>query len=139
MSYARIWVHAVWATHRRQKLLSQGLRQKVFQHIFQQGLKKSIKMIVVNGYDDHVHCLFQLNPAQALGDSIRYLKGESSFWINRQRLTPTRFKWQDGYYAESVSEDQFDSVRSYILNQEEHHYSITFRQEFEAVFERLFA
>ena len=40
------------------------------------------------------------------------------------------FAWQEGYGAFTVSPSQRDLVRSYILNQEEHHRTRTFREEY---------
>jgi len=49
------------------------------------------------------------------------IKGESSFWINKEGLTKSKFEWQDEYYAVSVSESMIEKVRNYIKNQELHH------------------
>ena len=59
------------------------------------------------------------------------IKGESSFWINKQKLIKTSFEWQDEYIALSVSYSAVDKVRSYILNQEQHHKKQTFTEEYE--------
>jgi hypothetical protein len=39
------------------------------------------------------------------------------------------FRWQDGYGFFSVSPSHFESVREYILSQEEHHKKETFHEE----------
>ena len=57
------------------------------------------------------------------------IKGESSFWINKNNLTKTKFEWQDDYYAVSVSHSAVNRVREYIKNQENHHQTRTFAQE----------
>ena len=49
---------------------------------------------------------------------MQLLKGESSFWINKNKLTKEKFEWQDEYFAVSVSESLIDQVRDYIKNQE---------------------
>ncbi len=59
------------------------------------------------------------------------IKGESSFWINKNHLTAEKFEWQDEYFAVSVSESLLDQVRSYIQNQEDHHSKKTFQEEYE--------
>ncbi len=61
---------------------------------------------------------------------MQLIKGESSFWINQQGLTKTKFEWQDEYFALSVSESAVDKVREYIKNQEAHHSKKTFQQEY---------
>ncbi len=57
------------------------------------------------------------------------MKGESSFWINQNILTRTKFEWQSDYYAVSVSESHVEAVRKYIWNQEDHHKKKTYLQE----------
>jgi REP element-mobilizing transposase RayT len=59
------------------------------------------------------------------------IKGESSFWINKNKLTIEKFEWQDEYFAVSVSESMLDKVRDYIKNQEEHHRKKTFQEEYD--------
>ena len=59
------------------------------------------------------------------------IKGESSFWVNKQKLIKTHFEWQDEYIALSVGYSAIDKVRSYILNQDEHHKKETFTEEYE--------
>jgi putative transposase len=59
------------------------------------------------------------------------MKGESSYWINKYKLTPEKFEWQDEYFAVSVSEKDVNKVREYIKNQEEHHCKTTFAQEYD--------
>lgn len=62
---------------------------------------------------------------------MQLIKGESSFWINQQKLTKTKFQWQSEYFAVSVSESILDKVRKYIKNQEEHHKKKSFQDEYE--------
>ncbi|MEX2512456.1 MAG: transposase [Cyclobacteriaceae bacterium] len=57
------------------------------------------------------------------------IKGESSFWINKLKLTLEKFEWQDEFFAVSVSESMIDRVRDYIRNQEKHHKRKTFQEE----------
>ncbi len=62
---------------------------------------------------------------------MQLVKGESSFWINKNKLTRHKFEWQDEYFAVSVSEYKIDSVRKYIRNQEAHHSGKTFQEEYD--------
>ena len=130
MPFVKIWIHAVWATKSRRKILNKEIRKEVFDHIHQNGLKKEILVDIVNGHIDHVHCLFRLKNNQTISKVMQLLKGESSFWINQQKLTKSKFDWQDEYFAVSVSESQVNKVRKYILNQEEHHQKKVFLDEY---------
>ena len=61
---------------------------------------------------------------------MQLIKGESSFWINKNQLTKTKFGWQDEYFVASVSESNLEKVRRYIAKQEEHHSKVPFEKEF---------
>ncbi len=136
MSFVKIWVHAVWSTKRRKPLLTNDIRNDIFKHIHQNGLSKNILIDVVNGYIDHVHCLFRLKSDQTIEKVIQLLKGESSYWINKQKLINTRFEWQDEYFAVSISESQVEMVRNYIKKQDKHHQKKSFQKEYKEFIEK---
>ena len=46
------------------------------------------------------------------------------------------FAWQAGYGAFTVSRSAMDSVVAYIDNQEEHHRTMTFQEEFRSLLDR---
>ena len=129
MSWVRIWVHIVFSTKNRAPFLEQNIRENVFQHIRKNAESKGIWLDSVNGYVDHVHCLVSLNKDQSISKVAQLLKGESSFWINKNKLTESKFAWQDDYWAASVSESQLKQTRSYIQTQESHHRKISFAEE----------
>ncbi|MCX7612535.1 MAG: transposase, partial [Ignavibacterium sp.] len=110
-------------------LATKELREKLYQHIIQNAKEKEIWLDSINGYKEHIHCLISLNKEQTISKVAQLIKGESSYWINKNKLTKTKFIWQDDYWAVSVSESQIDKVRQYILNQEEHHRVKTFTEE----------
>ncbi|SKC14999.1 REP element-mobilizing transposase RayT [Dyadobacter psychrophilus] len=91
--------------------------------------EKDIFLDAVNGYTDHAHCLVSLSREQTISKVAQLIKGESSFWINKNKLTKRKFMWQDDYWAVSVSERHVEIVRNYIKNQEEHHRKQSFKQE----------
>jgi len=129
MSYLKIWIHLVWTTKNRQPLLTKKIRKPVFKHIRENANKKGIYIDFINGYKEHVHCLISLGSEQNIDKVLMLLKGESSHWINKQKLCRQKFEWQSGYYAVSVSESVLDRVRAYIKNQELHHKKSSFNDE----------
>ena len=131
MPYIKIWIHLVWATKDRHPYLAQEIRKEVFSHIKENAQTKGIHLDHINGYVEHVHCLISLNSDQNIATVTNLLKGESSHWINQNKLTKSRFGWQDEYFAASVSHSQIDTVRQYIRNQEVHHSKQTFQQEYD--------
>lgn len=103
----------------------------MWQHIFENAKSKGIFVDFVNGHVDHCHCLVSLGVDQSLQKVINLIKGESSYWINKNGLTKRKFEWQDEYFAVSVSESMLDRVRNYIRNQEEHHRKKIFQEEYD--------
>ena len=65
---------------------------------------------------------------------MQLLKGESSFWFNKQSFCKTKLVWQHEYYAKAVCESHLEEARNYILNQEAHHRVKTFREEMQELF-----
>lgn len=132
MSFARVFIHFVWSTKSRKKLLdTTELRNEVWRHIRENARKKGIFLDEVGGYSDHCHCLVSLGIDQTIQKTVQLLKGESSFWINRNMVLRGKFEWQDEYFAVSVSESMLDRVRDYIRNQEEHHRKKSFQEEYD--------
>ena len=121
MPLIKIWIHAVWTTKYRYPFLTEPFKALVIDHILKNAALKKIEVDSINGYRDHLHCLIELRPSQAIADVIHAIKGESAFWINKEQLTEERFAWQSQYYAASVSESHLAVVRKYIKNQVQHH------------------
>jgi REP element-mobilizing transposase RayT len=92
--------------------------------------------IIVNGPADHVHLLCSLPATTALADVMRVLKTNSSKWIHETFPNLASFAWQTGYAAFSVSESNVQAVEQYIRNQEEHHRTVSFQDEFVAFLKR---
>lgn len=131
MSFVKIYIHFIWSTKNREKYLNTpDLRQKVWEHIKENAKTKGIYIDFINGYSDHCHCLISLGIDQSVKKIIQLIKGESSYWINKNNLTKYKFEWQEEYFALSVSESMLDKVREYIKNQEEHHEKKSFTDEY---------
>jgi REP element-mobilizing transposase RayT len=130
MSFVKILVHAVWTTKSREPYLSKEICPRIVEHIYNNAKIKNIYIDRLNGYSDHMHCLLELGPDMSISKALGLLKGESSFWINKEHLTKTKFEWADEYFATSVSESIIPSVREYIENQDIHHQKKTFEQEY---------
>ncbi len=122
MSAIKVLVHFVWSTKNRFPFLLPEIRQKVFSHIKENALSKNIDILAVNGYDDHVHCLVSLCPSQTIETVAQLLKGESSHWINSNKLVGNdTFRWQREYFAESIGVREKGKIIGYIKKQEMHH------------------
>ena len=65
---------------------------------------------------------------------VQKIKANSSRWIRQNGVS--RFEWQRGYGAFSVSASATEEVRAYIRGQEEHHRKHTFEEEFLSLLKR---
>ncbi len=124
-------IHAVWGTKNRNPLLTKEVKPIVIEHIKKNAKLKGIYIDRLNGHTEHLHCLFSLNADMSISKTLQLIKGESSFWINKEKITDANFEWADEYFAVSVSESMLEKVRTYIDNQEAHHQKITFAQEYD--------
>jgi REP element-mobilizing transposase RayT len=131
MSFVRIWVHCVWATKKRKPLLTKDNKWEILEHIKENAKTKNLYVDFINGDKDHIHCIISLNVDETLAKTMQLIKGESSFWINKNNLYNGKFEWADEYFAVSISESQLNKVRNYIKNQEEHHKKKTWKEECE--------
>jgi len=126
-----LFVHVIWTVNGQQQLLTKPIRQVLFANIQKRAEEKGIKILIVNGVEDHVHCLLQLHPAQNLLQVVKSIKSESSQWLNENKLLQIDFEWENDYAAYSVSPSAVSQVKDYISKQEEHHKTKTLGKEME--------
>jgi putative transposase len=129
MAYVKIWLHCVWGTKNRTPFLTKKILSDLIDHIRTNAEEKGIYIDTLNGHREHIHCIISLSPDQTLAKVIQLIKGESSFWLNKNKLTRYRFEWAVEYYGVSVSESELNKVRIYIKNQDVHHSQSTWEDE----------
>lgn len=119
MSYTNFLFHIVFGTKNRLPLIPENLKPRL--HEYLGGTVRGLGGIAfeVNGMNDHVHLLVKLKPTIKFSDFLRDLKANSSKWA-KQNINEN-FSWQRRYGGFTVSESQFETVRNYIRNQEQHH------------------
>jgi len=129
MPFVKNWLHCVWCTKVRTPYLIGDLKFDLIKHIRTNAKMKNIYIDFINGSSEHLHCLLSLNHDHSLSKVMQLIKGESSYWINKNSLTRFKFEWADEYYGVSVSESQLLKVRNYIKNQEQHHKIRSWQEE----------
>ncbi len=129
-SFTNLAYHIIFSTKFRQPLIQIALQKRLYEYVG--GIIRATNglMIEIGGIEDHIHVLANLSPTKAVSDSIREIKANASKWINELPERTTRFEWQKGYGAFTVSYSQIESVRHYIQNQGEHHKTKTFEDEY---------
>ncbi len=109
-SLAQIFVHLIFSTKNRERILVDGIRPEL--HPYLATILKGLDSpaILINSVEDHAHLLFHLSKNQALGDVIEVLKKNSSKWIKTKGAHYRVFHWQNGYGAFSVSQSNMAQV-----------------------------
>jgi REP element-mobilizing transposase RayT len=131
-SLSNILIHLIWSTKDRHPWLEPGIREKV--HAFLAGAVRQCdcEAYRVGGVADHVHLAVRLSRTLSVADLVKEIKTASSRWLKTQASTLADFSWQQGYGAFSVGMRQKEILLHYIDNQEEHHRTGTFQDEYRA-------
>ena len=129
-TYTQIHIHFVFAVKYRNGVISKNWNEKLYQYITRIIQNNNHKLLCINGMPDHIHILIGLRPSQPISDLMKDVKQSSSKWINQNKFTTTKFECQEGYGAFSYSKSQIGKVVSYIKNQETHHATKTFLEEY---------
>ena len=131
MPQYKVLIHFVWTTKNRKPLITSALKPLLLSHIRSNAYSKGIWIDRINCVNDHIHLLIAQGSEQNQSKIVMLIKGESSYWVNKEKLIPDRFEWQTEYFAESVSPYHADGLRKYIENQEEHHRVKSFDEEYQ--------
>ena len=131
-SLSRVYVHIVFSTKNRQKLIDDSIAESLFAYIG--GICKGLSCfpIRVGGHRDHVHILCTLSRTITQADLLETIKTKSSKWIKTKGTAYQKFYWQNGYGIFSVNPSEIDVVVRYIQNQAEHHKKRSFQDELRA-------
>jgi putative transposase len=133
-SLANVLIHLVFSTKQRRPFLRDPqLRDEMHRYLAGISKKLHCPAICIGGTGDHVHILARMSRTVALASWVMELKRASSVWAKTRTEEWSRFQWQAGYGAFSVSQSQSDIVDRYIADQEKHHRKQTFQQEFRAL------
>ena len=129
-SFTQLYVQMVFAVKNRQSLILPESKDKIEKYIC--GIASNIKSkpIAIYCHPDHTHLLVSIKPVSCVADAIRDIKSFSSRYINENRLLKGHFEWQTGYGAFSYGQSQIDQVKAYIIRQDDHHQTRTFRDEY---------
>ena len=129
-TYTKIYIQFVFAVQDRLSLIQNAWKDELYKYITGIVQNNKHKLIAINGMANHIHVFVGYKPHQLIPDLLQDIKGSSSGWINEKRFVKGKFQWQEGYGAFSYSHSQIDNVVKYIINQEQHHKTITFSDEY---------
>jgi putative transposase len=129
-AYSRNYVHLVFATKDRRRVIKEPVQQKMWPYLASIAQEYGITVNAIGGGEDHVHLLLGIPPKLSIATIVRALKANSSKWMNE---TGHWFAWQAGYGVFSVSVSNLSAVAKYIGDQAEHHKTRNFEEEYFAL------
>lgn len=129
-------MHIVFSTKQREELIHPPYKEKI--HAYLGGICKqqNCQPLIIGGYKDHIHILCRLSQNIKLAKLIEQVKSHSSRWIKTLDPSLSNFYWQDGYGAFSVNPHEIDVVVQYIKNQDQHHRTKDFKNEYKAFLDK---
>jgi putative transposase len=130
-TFTQIHLQCVFAVKFREALISKTWQDRLHDYIAAIISNKGHKILAINSMPDHLHVFFGMRPTQGLSDLIQAVKGDSSEWINKQKLARGYFRWQEVYGGFSYKKTDVDTIVKYVHNQQQHHIKKTFLQEYQ--------
>ena len=136
-SLAKVVIHIVFSTkHRKPWLQDPEIRKELYAYMATILKALESPAILISGVEDHVHILCQLSRNYPIKKIVEEVKTEPSKWMKKKGAGYTDFYWQGGYGVFSVSESNVEEVKRYISNQQEHHKTMTFQEEYRYLCQR---
>jgi putative transposase len=132
-SYVQNVVHIVFSTKDRRRLITAELKPRLWAYVYGVCKDAGIRVHAIGGTSDHIHVLIQIPAHLPTAKIVNLIKVNSSRWVTKQGA---RFSWQEGYALFSVSSSVVPRVVRYIHEQEVHHRSRTFDEEFLALLKK---
>ncbi len=129
-SLSLVIVHVIFSTKERIPFLDSETRPKLHAYLATVARNADCEAYRVGGAADHVHLAIRLSRTITIAKLVETLKTASSKWLKAQSPDLAAFSWQRGYGCFSVGPSDLDALLAYINDQENHHRTRTFQDEF---------
>jgi REP element-mobilizing transposase RayT len=129
-TYTSAHIHYVFSTKNRLPYIVGDLKPRLWAFMGGIARDNGMKALGIGGVADHVHLLVSLPSNLSIAKAIQLIKGGSSSWVHTTFPEAKDFAWQTGYGAFSVSVSRLADTLAYIENQEEHHRTKSFQEEY---------
>ena len=132
-SYRQLVYHLVFRTKDNLPTIKQEFAHQLYSYIGGIIKNKNSHLYRINGVADHIHLLSDVHPSIALSDFVKEIKVSSSIWMKNSNYFPEFQGWAEGYGAFTSAYMDIGSIIDYIRNQQEHHRSKSFEEEYRSL------
>jgi len=115
------WTETIWTTKNCEQLISKDIDITIYEFLKSEFTEMGCEVKAINGTDDHVHCLFNVNSKRSLDEIIKMVKGATSSRINQEGFIETKFAWEKGYESCGIGKSELKKSFQNILNQKSIH------------------
>ena len=129
-SYRQHLYHIVFRTKDSLPTIRQNNVHELYSYITGIIKQKNSHLYRINGVENHLHILTDMNPSLTPIDFVKDIKVASSIWMKRSNLFPVFNGWAVGYGSFTCSYIDINRLIEYIKNQHEHHQRISFEEEY---------
>lgn len=129
-TYSQLYVQYIFAVKNRNALIPKNRKEELHKYITGLISNKGQKLLAIHAMPDHIHIFIGFKPDMRISDLVKEIKTSSNSFINENKFSPFKFKWQEGYGAFTYAKSQISAVCNYIENQEAHHSKISFKEEY---------
>jgi REP element-mobilizing transposase RayT len=130
-SYTALYVHLVWGTAGREPWISETIEAPLLAAIADKCRKLRCAPLAIGTMPDHVHVLASLSPTVAVSRLVQEVKGASAHLVTHRLAPEIGFRWQGGYGAFTLRDEDTPVVRRYVLQQKSHHATAAIRSAWE--------
>ena len=133
-SFVSNFMHCTFSTKERYPFINSELEARLWPYVGGIARENRMTPLAIGGTSDHLHALLSLPGMMSFAKAVQLIKGGSSKWVHD--TFQSKFAWQEGYGAFSVSVSQVPRTIAYINNQKEHPRRKTFEEEFVELLKR---
>ena len=129
-SLDHILLHIVFSTKDRFPFLVPSIRPALQAYLAAVVRNAGCGCPRIGAVSDHVHLAVQLTRTITVASLVEQVKTSSSKWLKAHSSDLGDFAWQRGYGVFSVGPSDLDALLLYIDNQQEHHRTRSYQDEY---------
>jgi len=129
-SYRQHLYHIVFRTKESLPTIKQDHVNELYAYITGIIKHKNSHLYRLNGVENHLHILTDINPSIAPMNFVKDIKVSTSIWMKNNNFFPAFKGWAVGYGSFTCSYMDIGRLINYIKDQQEHHNKISFEDEY---------